>query len=181
MKPSCQAGLLASVPFHLVDRMNHQRFTRAVVAILLGGLVIVPSSAVEDDGWLHEFDEAVASAKQHGLDILIDFSGTDGCGPCERLWKQTLSQPDFIKLAGRHFVLLDIDNLAREAMPEGRKERYDALQERYGIHAWPTVVMATAELSFGSQPALKHLASPRRWLVERRAYRGQASSWCPAR
>lgn len=125
--------------------MTAQRTRRYLTVTLLAALAASPSPATGDDGWLHEFDEALAAAKNHGKDILIDFSGTDWCGPCKRLWSQTLSQREFVELANRYFVLLDIDNLVREPMPAGRKERYDALQERYGIHAFPTVVLATAE------------------------------------
>ncbi|HQU44848.1 MAG TPA: thioredoxin family protein [Pirellulales bacterium] len=114
-----------------------------------------------DDGWLHEFDEAATAAKHDGRDVLIVFSGTDWCGPCKRLWNQTLSRPEFVRAASRHFVLLDIDNLAYEAMPAGRKKRYDALQEQYGIHAFPTVVMATAEgLPYAATGLLEKINSP---------------------
>lgn len=125
--------------------MSVQRTRRYLAATLFLALAALPSTTAAADGWLHEFDEAVAAAKDQGKDILIDFSGTDWCGPCKRLWSQTLSQREFVELASRYFVLLDIDNLVREPMPEGRKERYDALQERYGIHAFPTVVLATAD------------------------------------
>ena len=95
------------------------RHTWLVIQVL--GWVALPAFASADDDWLHEFDEAVAAAKQQGKDILIDFSGKDWCLPCRRLWKETLSQREFIELAAPHFVLLDIDNLAVEAMPKGRK------------------------------------------------------------
>src|SRR5437773_945905 len=140
--------------------MRHKPGRRVCVAILIG-LVILPAVARADDGWLHEFDEAATVATRLGKDILIDFSGTDWCGPCKRLWDQTLSRPEFIELASRRFVLLDIDNLAREAMPEGRKERYDALQKRYGIRAFPTLVMATAEgLPYAATGLLEEINNP---------------------
>src|SRR5262249_12024101 len=85
------------------------------------------------------------TAKLEGKDILIDFSGTDWCFPCKKLWEKTLSRPEFIALASKHFVLLDIDKLVRKEMPEGRKERYEQLELRYGIQAHPTIVLATAE------------------------------------
>ncbi len=132
-----------------------------VVAILFG-LVLWPARAGAEEGWLHEFDEALAAAKQQGKDILIDFSGTDWCLPCKRLWNQTLSQQDFIKLASRRFVLLDVDDLASATMPEGRKERYEALQKRYAIQAFPTVVLATPDgLPYAATGMVAELNNPR--------------------
>ena len=125
--------------------MQSRRMGHALPAILLLGCVALPALAAADDDWLHEFNEAAAAAKQQGKDILIDFSGTDWCGPCQRLRRETLIQREFVELASRRFVLLDIDDLARKEMPNGRKERYKALQKRYGIQAFPTIVLATAE------------------------------------
>ncbi len=125
------------------------------------GLVLLPRATRADDGWLREFDEASAVAKQQGKDILIDFSGTDWCLPCRRLWNQTLSQPEFIKHANSHFVLLEVDNLATKTMPKGRKERYDALQTRYGIQSFPTVVLASAEgLPYAATGLLEEINNP---------------------
>src|SRR5262249_34838745 len=63
--------------------------------------------------------------------------------------------------AGKHFVLLDIDDLARKPMPKGRKERYQKLQKRYGIEAFPTVVLATPEgLAYAQTTYLESIPDP---------------------
>jgi thiol-disulfide isomerase/thioredoxin len=144
--------------------MRCQRLRHVSLVFLLLGCVALPALASADDNWLHEYDEAVTAAKQQGKDILIDFSGTDWCGNCQQLWNQILSQPEFIELASRRFVLLDIDNLARKPMPEGRKERYEALQKRYGIQAFPTVVLATADgLPYAATGQVPELKSPSKY------------------
>jgi thiol-disulfide isomerase/thioredoxin len=90
-------------------------------------------------------DEAQAAARREGKDLLIDFGGSDWCAPCQWLKSRILTRPEFVGPAGKLFVLVDIDDLARRPMPAGRKERYQALQQRYGIAAFPTVVLATAD------------------------------------
>ena len=112
------------------------------LAILLFGLTCASATAGADDGWLHEFDEATAAARLQGKDLLIVFSGTDWCLPCKELWKQTLSQREFVDLASRCFVLLDIDDLAREKMPEGAKSgmsrsKNDTPSRRFPRSCWP--------------------------------------------
>jgi thiol-disulfide isomerase/thioredoxin len=142
--------------------MQIDRTVSTWFALGLLTLSFAPAVASAEDGWLHEFDEASAAAKQQGKELLIDFSGTDWCVPCKQLWNDVLSQPEFIALASRDFVLLDIDLLVRGEMPEGRKERYEALEKRYGIQAHPTVVLATAEgLPYATTGMLDSVNDPR--------------------
>jgi thiol-disulfide isomerase/thioredoxin len=113
------------------------------VALLVSGWL--PAAIGAEDPWLAEFEEAQAVAQRQGKDLLIDFGGSDWCGPCNWLKSRILSRPEFIQQAGKHFVLVDIDDLHRKPMPAGRKERYRKLQERYGIEAFPTVILAMAD------------------------------------
>jgi thiol-disulfide isomerase/thioredoxin len=118
------------------------------VHVLLPALLVslwLPASTRAEGPWLAEYEEAQAIAQRDGKDLLIDFGGSDWCAPCQLLKTSILSQPEFSDRAARHFVLVDIDDLHRKPMPAGRKERYKKLQERYGIEAFPTVVLATAD------------------------------------
>src|SRR5580704_6388912 len=54
--------------------MQRQRLLHKWIVFLLLGCIALPALASAEDDWLHEFDEAVAAAKQQGKDILIDFS-----------------------------------------------------------------------------------------------------------
>jgi len=110
-------------------------------------LVFTASAFASGDGWFQEFDAAQAVARRDGRDLLIDFGGSDWCGPCKMLKERIASKPEFIAEAGKHFVLVDIDDLRRKEskMPEGRKERYRALQQRYGIETFPSVVLTTPD------------------------------------
>ncbi len=115
--------------------------TLFAVLVLTRGM---PARAAEDP-WHVEYEKAQAEAAQLDKDLLIVFGGSDWCVPCHHLKTRILSRPEFVEHAGKRFVLLDIDDLRRTPLPEGRKERYHKLQERYGIEAFPTVVLATPE------------------------------------
>jgi thiol-disulfide isomerase/thioredoxin len=123
--------------------------TRTLLRPVAGALaalafLLLPTAHAEEP-WLQEFDDAQTAARRDGKDLMIDFSGSDWCAPCKWLKDKILTRPEFIAAAGKQFVLLDIDDLARKPMPEGRKERYRKLQQRYGIETFPTVVLATAD------------------------------------
>ncbi|MGC4081702.1 MAG: thioredoxin family protein [Vicinamibacterales bacterium] len=87
---------------------------------------------------------ALAQAKKTGMDMLIDFGGSDWCVPCKWLKENILTKPEFNELAAKHFVLVDIDTLARGLSPE-RKARYVALQKQYRVGSFPSVFLTTPE------------------------------------
>ncbi|MEO5893499.1 MAG: thioredoxin family protein [Ferruginibacter sp.] len=60
-------------------------------------------------GWLTNFNEAkkAASAK-HEL-ILLNFSGSDWCGPCIRLRKEIFESKEFVDFSTPNLVLVNAD------------------------------------------------------------------------
>lgn len=59
--------------------------------------------------WLGDFNEATTeAAKTHKL-ILINFSGSDWCGPCIRERKEILENATFENYAADHLVLVRAD------------------------------------------------------------------------
>ena len=110
-------------------------------------LVLTATAFASGDGWLQDYAAAQAVARRDGRDLLIDFGGSDWCAPCKWLKERITSKPEFIAEAGKYFVLVDIDDLRRPTskMPADRKERYRALQGRYGIETFPSVVMTTPD------------------------------------
>ena len=103
-----------------------------------------PETDFSHDGWYAEMPPALAEAKRTGLDLLIDFGGSDWCAPCKWLKENILTKPEFNERAAKHFVRVDIDTLARGLSPE-RKARYVALQKQYRVGTFPSVFLATPE------------------------------------
>jgi len=124
-------------------RFRMHRLLASVVFI--GVLAVFGGRFARGDDWFEEFEPARAAAKEQNKDLLIDFGGSDWCAPCKWLKERILSKPKFIDLAREHFILVDIDDLQRGKMPDGRKERYQALQKEYGVETFPSVVLATPE------------------------------------
>lgn len=59
--------------------------------------------------WLGNFNEAQQQAKQTHKMILVNFSGSDWCGPCIRLRKEILETTEFDSYAQDHLVLVRAD------------------------------------------------------------------------
>jgi thiol-disulfide isomerase/thioredoxin len=122
-----------------------RQIQRALTSVVFFVVALPGGRLVADEDWFVEFEPAQAAAKKQQKDLLIDFGGSDWCGPCQWLKERILSKPKFVELAGEYFILVDIDDLHRTKMPAGRKERYQALQKEYGAETFPSVVLATPE------------------------------------
>jgi thioredoxin-related protein len=72
--------------------------------------------------WLGDFNYATTEAAKENKLILINFSGSDWCGPCIRLRKEILESATFEDYARDHLVLVRAD------FPRQKKNQPDAAQ-----------------------------------------------------
>ncbi|RYY17285.1 MAG: thioredoxin family protein, partial [Chitinophagaceae bacterium] len=59
--------------------------------------------------WQKDFDTARRIATEKNQLILLNFSGSDWCGPCIRMEKEIFSNEAFLKMADANLVLLNAD------------------------------------------------------------------------
>ena len=81
--------------------MNHSSPSVRLVATALLASVWLPASARAEGPWFAEYEEARAVAQREGKDLLIDFGGSDWCGPCQWLKTRILSRPEFSERAAK--------------------------------------------------------------------------------
>ena len=83
--------------------------------------------------WSGDFDAAkMQAAQQHKL-ILVNFSGSDWCGPCIRLRKEILESATFENYATDHLLLVRAD-FPRQKKNQLSKEQVklnEALADKY--------------------------------------------------
>ena len=91
--------------------------------------------------WGTDFDAAVRQAKADGKRILLDFTGSDWCGWCMRMERETLSQPAFKDYAAQHLVLVTVDFPAHKDQSEADARQNRMLQERFGVNGFPCFVV----------------------------------------
>ena len=83
--------------------------------------------------WLGDFKEATSEAsKTHKL-ILINFSGSDWCGPCIRERKEILENATFENYAADHLVLVraDFPRQKKNQLSKEQTQRNEALADKY--------------------------------------------------
>src|SRR6201996_8379348 len=83
--------------------------------------------------WLGDFDSAKIQASQQHKLILVNFSGSDWCGPCIRLRKEILESSTFESYASTKLVLVRAD-FPRQKKNQLSKEQVklnEALADKY--------------------------------------------------
>jgi thioredoxin-related protein len=83
--------------------------------------------------WLGNFSEASAEAAKQDKLILVNFSGSDWCGPCIRLRKEILESATFEGYAKDHLVLVraDFPRQKKNQLEATQVKRNEALADKY--------------------------------------------------
>jgi len=108
-------------------------------------LTIMLSSFTE---WGNDFDKAKEQAKKEHKLILLNFSGSDWCGPCIRMKKEIFSLEQFQAFADQKLVLVNADfpRSKKNQLPKASQENNDHLAELYNSKgSFPFTVLLNAE------------------------------------
>ena len=117
--------------------MSLRRFSCLLLAC---SLVTTVARASE---WQTDYEQALATAKAAKKCVLLDFTGSDWCGPCIEMEKVVFSQAAFLKFAKANLVLVEIDYPRRKVLPEKVKKQNQLLLHQYSIDrsGYPTVIL----------------------------------------
>jgi thioredoxin-related protein len=99
-------------------------------------------------GWGTDFERARDVAKQEHRYILLNFSGSDWCGPCIRLHDEVFESQQFKELAGTNLVLLNADfpRLKKNQLPKDQQEQNEHLADKYNPKgSFPLTVLLTPD------------------------------------
>lgn len=113
--------------------------TFPILALVLVLLATV-ANAVE---WRTDYDKALADAKVSNKYILLDFNGSDWCGPCIEMKKVIFSKPAFLTYASKNLVLVDVDYPRKKKLPAAVTKQNERLAKQYDIErsGYPTIVL----------------------------------------
>lgn len=110
------------------------------LAIALIAILPLLQTVAEELQWVTDLPKAQKQGKDANKLIFIDFNGSDWCPPCKEL-RKVLSSPAFADYAKKNLVLVDIDFPRQKEQPEQLKKANEALQEKYNIEGFPTIIV----------------------------------------
>ncbi|MEO5947580.1 MAG: thioredoxin family protein [Chitinophagaceae bacterium] len=98
-------------------------------------------------GWENDFEQAQKKAEVEHKFILLNFSGSDWCGPCIRLRKGIFETESFINFAGNKLVLINADfpRLKKNQLSKEQQKKNDKLADKYNSQgAFPYTLLLNA-------------------------------------
>jgi thiol-disulfide isomerase/thioredoxin len=130
---------------HFIAAMYPSRLLAMVVlAVALPACV-----SAANLGWLHDLQQAKAKSAAERKPVLIEFTGSTWCPPCQSLTAQVLSTPEFAAFA-RDVVLVSLDYPAfNERTPEKVRAnpnltRLMTIKDEYQVSGFPTLIIFDA-------------------------------------
>jgi thioredoxin-related protein len=106
------------------------------------------SQMAQGSSWLNNMQEAKALAQKEHRHILLNFSGSDWCGPCILLRKEILDAQDFSTLADSTLVLVNADfpRMKKNQLSKEQQALNDKLADQYNAKGqFPLTLLLTAE------------------------------------
>lgn len=120
---------------------RYQAITGAAILALSA-----PFTIAADEAWTMDFAAAKATATESDKDLLLEFTGSDWCPPCQRLNRDVFSKEAFLTAAPEHFVLVKLDfPQDKSGLTEEIQEQNAKLAEQYGVEGFPTIMLSDAK------------------------------------
>jgi protein disulfide-isomerase len=117
--------------------MSHCKLFSIVIVFL------ATSGLLSAAGWPTDYARALEQAKAENKRVLLDFTGSDWCGPCIQLNKRAFSRPEFISYAEKNLILVELDYPQRKKQSPALVKQNERLAKQYGIEekGYPTLVL----------------------------------------
>jgi len=113
---------------------------KITVCLLAGWAAFQIGAAETKESWLTDLPKAQAQAKKENKLVLMDFTGSDWCGWCIKLEKETFSKPEFNDYAKKNLVLVTLDFPNKKEQSDVVKKANKALEKKYDVHGFPTLI-----------------------------------------
>ena len=118
------------------------KFTSRLLACTAA--LLIAASAARAAEWTEDYAAAFAKAKKEHKMVLLDFTGSDWCIWCQRTDKEVFETQKFKDFADQKLILVRLDFPRGKAQADAVKAQNNALQEKFGIEAFPTLIVLSA-------------------------------------
>jgi thioredoxin-related protein len=121
--------------------MNMRSFSGLLIAFS------VVTTIARGSEWQTDYEQALAAAKAGNKCVLLDFTGSDWCGPCIQMNKVVFSKTAFLTYAEKNLILVEVDYPQHKKLPEKVTKQNERLMHEYGIDnsGFPTVILLNPE------------------------------------
>ena len=145
------------------------------IAIILLAFTLPLFAEYPPEGWTDSITEAIVQAEREDKMILLDFTGSDWCGWCQKLESEVWDTSEFDSWANDNLVKVFLDfphniNLSNEQIQQNQ-----LLQQDFGVRGYPTIFLLDSDLTpllktgyreGGPAEYIRHLEEDRNLQVE---------------
>lgn len=108
--------------------------------ICLGLLTAALRTCGAEVEWLTDIRPALEKARLENKIVLLDFTGSDWCGWCQRLKREVFDQPEFAAFARANLVMVEVDFPHGKPQSPEQKAANEQLAQTYHIQGFPTLI-----------------------------------------
>ena len=125
------------------------RFANLQQLIFLGFFVALGAwnqsdVTANEDFWNGDPAKAVEQAKKDKKDVLLLFTGSDWCPPCQKLELEVFADESFYDETEENFTFAKLDFLRNSPINPDTQKLNDDWAAKYGVDSFPTVVLIDA-------------------------------------
>jgi protein disulfide-isomerase len=117
---------------------------KTLLTCLLAAWAVAQATAAELE-WMTDLPKAQEKAKADKKLVMLDFTGSDWCGWCIKLKKEVFSTDEFAQYAKTNLVLVEVDFPRKKQLSAAQVKANAALQDKYGIQGYPTIIVLNSE------------------------------------
>ena len=114
-----------------------QKTILMIVAVALVGCASFDPMLVHTE----DMDEALSLARAQGKVVLVDFTGSDWCPPCQMLRHKVFETRAFKEFAADKLVFLTLDFPRFKPQDPKVTEANEKLSEKFKVEGYPTVIL----------------------------------------
>lgn len=111
-------------------------------------MTLLTSLLVSSNPWETDLAKAQQTARSKNKIILLNFSGSDWCGPCIKMHNDIFESKVFTSYASEHLVLLNADfpRLKKNQLSKEQQSKNDQLADAYNKEGvFPLTILLSAD------------------------------------
>lgn len=127
---------------------QHILYLYVMLTMKKAGIILFAISLMSFTAWEPDFNTALKTAKEQHRYVLLNFSGSDWCGPCKRMHAEIFRNETFQSMADSSLVMVNADfprNKKNQLSSEIRKQN-ESLADKYNPKGkFPFTLLLDAE------------------------------------
>ena len=108
---------------------------------LLALVLTACGGAAAKTEWMTDAQAAMKEAKLEDRPILLEFTGSDWCPPCQKMDEEVLNTAEFKAFSDKNLALLQLDYPKSKTLSADLTAQNASLAKNYNISDYPTFVL----------------------------------------